>query len=128
MNGGPKVMAALQERRDAEVGTSTDRNSPERPQAPLEASAAQRLNHGETMNRPPRYRPSSARDAAEAMFKPKSETAPPPATGAKPASSLPPAKEQVTLRIDRDVLEHFQAEGAGWQDRVNAALRKAAGL
>jgi uncharacterized protein (DUF4415 family) len=34
----------------------------------------------------------------------------------------------VTLRIDQDVLAHFQDEGPGWQDRLNAALRKAAGL
>ena len=27
----------------------------------------------------------------------------------------------------RDVLEHFQEGGAGWQDRMNAALRAAAG-
>jgi uncharacterized protein (DUF4415 family) len=40
---------------------------------------------------------------------------------------VPGAKEQVTLRIDRDVLDHFQADGPGWQDRINAALRKAAG-
>jgi uncharacterized protein (DUF4415 family) len=44
----------------------------------------------------------------------------------KPA--LPNAKEQVTLRIDRDVLDHFQDGGAGWQERINEALRKAAGL
>jgi uncharacterized protein (DUF4415 family) len=25
------------------------------------------------------------------------------------------------------VLEHFQEGGPGWQDRINAALRKAAG-
>jgi uncharacterized protein (DUF4415 family) len=37
-------------------------------------------------------------------------------------------KEQVTLRIDRDVLDHFQEGGPGWQDRINAALRKATGL
>ncbi|WP_368734007.1 BrnA antitoxin family protein [Enterobacter bugandensis] len=29
----------------------------------------------------------------------------------------------MTLRIDRDILEHFQADGPGWQDRINAALR-----
>jgi uncharacterized protein (DUF4415 family) len=33
----------------------------------------------------------------------------------------------VTLRIDRDVLDHFQADGPGWQERINAALRTAAG-
>jgi uncharacterized protein (DUF4415 family) len=41
--------------------------------------------------------------------------------------SLPGAKETVSLRIDRDVLDFFQEDGPGWQDRINAALRKAAG-
>jgi uncharacterized protein (DUF4415 family) len=41
--------------------------------------------------------------------------------------SLPGAKEMVSLRIDRDVLDFFQEDGPGWQDRINAALRKAAG-
>ncbi len=40
---------------------------------------------------------------------------------------IPGVKEQVTLRIDQDVLEYFQADGPGWQDRINEALRKAAG-
>lgn len=35
-------------------------------------------------------------------------------------------KEQVTLRIDRDVLDAFKVGGAGWQTRINDALRKAA--
>jgi uncharacterized protein (DUF4415 family) len=43
------------------------------------------------------------------------------------APSIPGAKETVSLRIDRDVLDFFQADGPGWQDRINAALRKAAG-
>lgn len=33
-------------------------------------------------------------------------------------------KEQVSLRIDRDVLERFRADGPGWQTRINDALRK----
>jgi uncharacterized protein (DUF4415 family) len=41
--------------------------------------------------------------------------------------TLPGVREQVTLRIDQDVLEYFQEAGAGWQDRINEALRKAAG-
>ena len=41
--------------------------------------------------------------------------------------ALPGAKELVSLRIDSDVLEFFQADGPGWQERINAALRKAAG-
>lgn len=31
-------------------------------------------------------------------------------------------KEQVTLRLDRTVLDHFRAGGPGWQTRLNDAL------
>jgi uncharacterized protein (DUF4415 family) len=41
---------------------------------------------------------------------------------------VPQGREQVSLRIDRDVLAFFQDEGPGWQERINEALRKAAGL
>jgi len=41
--------------------------------------------------------------------------------------ALPGVKEMVSLRIDRDVLDFFQEDGPGWQERINAALRKAAG-
>lgn len=37
-------------------------------------------------------------------------------------------KQQVTLRLDADVLEKFRTSGPGWQGRINAALRKAAGV
>ena len=43
------------------------------------------------------------------------------------APSIPGVKEMVSLRIDRDILDFFQADGPGWQDRITAALRKAAG-
>ena len=33
-------------------------------------------------------------------------------------------KEQVTLRLDRDVLESFKGAGDGWQTRMNDALRE----
>ena len=69
-------------------------------------------------------RPSDPRVAAEAAFK-AATTKPAELPKAKP--SIPLAKEQVTLRVDRDVLDHFQKDGPGWQDRINAALRKAAG-
>jgi uncharacterized protein (DUF4415 family) len=75
---------------------------------------------------PKTRREPDARAAAERAFK--AVTTKPAEGPAKAASLLPPgAKETVTLRIDRDVLEHFQQEGPGWQDRINAALRKAAG-
>jgi uncharacterized protein (DUF4415 family) len=67
---------------------------------------------------------TNSRDAAEAAFK---------AATTKPVelppkqSAVPGVKEQVTLRIDRDVLDFFQEDGPGWQDRINEALRKAAG-
>jgi uncharacterized protein (DUF4415 family) len=35
------------------------------------------------------------------------------------------SKIQVTLRLDIDVVNKLKAEGAGWQTRANAALRKA---
>jgi len=37
-------------------------------------------------------------------------------------------KEQVSLRIDKDVLAKFRATGTGWQSRMNEALRTAAGV
>jgi uncharacterized protein (DUF4415 family) len=43
------------------------------------------------------------------------------------APALPHVKHTVTLRIDQDVLDYFQQDGIGWQDRINAALRKVAG-
>ena len=70
-----------------------------------------------------RSRPS-ARSTAEAAFK-KATT--PVVEGPVRTPHVPGAKETVSLRIDVDVLEHFQSGGAGWQDRINAALRAAAG-
>lgn len=61
---------------------------------------------------------------AEAAFKAATVKAPEPAAPRAPAA-IPGAREQVTLRIDRDVLEFFQADGAGWQERINAALKRA---
>jgi uncharacterized protein (DUF4415 family) len=43
----------------------------------------------------------------------------------RPAGS---AKRLVSLRLDQAVIDHFRAAGPGWQSRLNAALRKAAGL
>jgi uncharacterized protein (DUF4415 family) len=69
-------------------------------------------------------RPTDPRHAADALFK-AATTKPLEALPKSP--SLPGAKELVSLRIDKDVLEHFQATGPGWQDRINEALRKLAG-
>ena len=71
-----------------------------------------------------RRRPMTSRDVAEAAFK---KATAKPADLPPPKPAIPNAKEAVTLRIDRDVLDHFQQAGPGWQDRINDALRKLIG-
>ncbi len=75
------------------------------------------------MSRRPTYDP---RSAAEKAFK-AATTKPVELPAAPKPPSLPGVKETVSLRIDRDVLDFFQEDGPGWQERINAALRKAAG-
>jgi uncharacterized protein (DUF4415 family) len=43
----------------------------------------------------------------------------------RPKSEDP--KQQVTLRLDRAVLEKLRESGPGWQSRVNDILKKAVG-
>ncbi|MDB5597478.1 MAG: hypothetical protein JWM36_4439 [Hyphomicrobiales bacterium] len=76
---------------------------------------------------PTRHRPMDSRSAAEAAFK-AATTPPAEQIPAQTKTHVPGSKELVSLRIDSDVLERFQEDGPGWQDRINAALRKAAGL
>ena len=67
---------------------------------------------------------NDARSEAEAAFKKVTTKAP----EVLPKRAVAPGvKEQVTLRIDQDVLQYFQQDGPGWQERINEALRKAAG-
>lgn len=78
------------------------------------------------MSQPPR-RPRTLNDTrteAEAAFKKVTTRVADPLPR---QNVVPGVKEQVTLRIDQDVLEYFQQDGPGWQDRINEALRKAAG-
>lgn len=48
------------------------------------------------------------------------------ATGTLTKRGRPPVgdapKQQVTLRLPRQVIEHFKAGGAGWQTRISRAL------
>ena len=48
--------------------------------------------------------------------------------GGRPRLPASARKRRVTIMLDPDVVEHFKAGGRGWQTRINAALRKAAGL
>jgi len=75
------------------------------------------------MSRRPIYDPRAAAEKAFKTITTKPAELPPAAP-----PSPPGVKETVSLRIDRDVLDCFQQGGPGWQDRINAALRKAAGL
>ena len=75
-------------------------------------------------DRPPR-RATSSRDAAEAMFK--AVTTKPVEAPVLKKVAVPGVKEQVMLRLDREVLDYFQEGGPGWQDRINEALRQIAG-
>ena len=67
---------------------------------------------------------NDARTEAEAAFK---RTTTKVAEAPQKPVALPGVKQLVSLRIYQDVLEHFRETGAGWQDRINEALRKAAG-
>ncbi|MBX9934344.1 MAG: BrnA antitoxin family protein [Methylobacterium sp.] len=78
-------------------------------------------------------RTSDPRQTAEAAFKAATtkpvEVAAPAAPAPVPAAAaVPAAREMVTLRVERAVLEHFQKDGPGWQDRMNAVLKASAGL
>lgn len=66
-----------------------------------------------------RARPASevhGKDIAAQMVRKRGRPA-----GSKNATS----KEQIALRVDADVVAAFKAGGAGWQTRMNQALREA---
>jgi len=44
---------------------------------------------------------------------------------AKATAAWPPAKEQLTIRLDADVLNWLRANGRGYQTRINHILRAA---
>jgi uncharacterized protein (DUF4415 family) len=67
---------------------------------------------------------NDARTEAEAAFKKVTRKEP---EALPKKTALPGVKELVSLRIDQDVLEYFREGGPGWQDRINDALRRAAG-
>jgi uncharacterized protein (DUF4415 family) len=76
---------------------------------------------------PDRFRPIDALSVADAVFKPAPEPAIEPVVAEKRAG-VPISKEQVSLKLDSDLLAHFQEDGPGWQERIHDALRSAATL
>ncbi|MFO1151742.1 MAG: BrnA antitoxin family protein [Alsobacter sp.] len=76
------------------------------------------------MAKPPILRrPTDPLSVAEAVFKPITPASPE-AARIPVKSGVPVAREVVSIRIDSDVLAHFQEDGPGWQDRINDALRQ----
>lgn len=43
----------------------------------------------------------------------------------KATTAWPPAKQQLTIRLDADVLEWLKGQGKGYQTRINRILRAA---
>lgn len=43
----------------------------------------------------------------------------------RPRASV--TKERITIRLSRDVVNHFRAPGPGWQTRIDDVLKKASG-
>lgn len=41
----------------------------------------------------------------------------------RPALHVDLRKEQIALRVDKDVLEWYRSQGAGWQTRMNEVLK-----
>lgn len=41
----------------------------------------------------------------------------------RPAKAAEERKEQIALRVDKEVLEWYRAQGTGWQTRMNAVLK-----
>ena len=39
------------------------------------------------------------------------------------AAALPRTKQQITLRLDADILDYFKSTGSRYQTRINAVLR-----
>jgi uncharacterized protein (DUF4415 family) len=64
-------------------------------------------------------RPVNPKDAAEALFRPAKK----PAAPVVERRAAPDVKELVSIKLDSAVIEHFQKDGPGWQDRINDALR-----
>jgi uncharacterized protein (DUF4415 family) len=87
-----------------------------------------KLNGRIRMTRPPnRYRPTDALSVAEAVFKPATPPAAEPVRAQRKGGVLI-SKELVSIKLDSDIIAHFQEDGPGWQERINDALRRATGL
>lgn len=89
-----------------------DLNAPPRPFTPQEQAQIAALREAQERGDPVDY--SDIPPLDEAFWR-----------AARPNPFFRPAKEQVTLRLDADVLAWLRAGGRGYQTRLNALLREA---
>ena len=75
-----------------------------------------------TTLKPPKNNSSKSRDRDNPPWT--EETLGPPRFRRGRGPQKAPTKIATTIRIDRDVLEFFQSEGAGYQTRINDELRR----
>lgn len=78
-----------------------------------------------TANRPPippGFDPDEAPDLSTPEWQAKFDAAP-----VRRGPGRKPAKVQVALRLDAEVLEAWRATGEGWQTRMGEVLRRAVG-
>ena len=99
------------------------------PQPKKQASISELKKEIERIEKqPPKPKKAAARKMAKAA--PAAEEKPALAeAGSKrgrPASGK--AKEKISIRLDREVIEGFKARGDGWQSLVNEALRAHLGI
>ena len=80
------------------------------------------------MSESKKHIPAASEDDAPDLFTPywADKFAQASVQGGRPKAET--TKVSTTIRLDPDVIEAFKANGTGWQSRINAALRKAAGL
>jgi uncharacterized protein (DUF4415 family) len=74
-----------------------------------------------------RYRPTDALSVAESVFKPAAPAAAE-SLRVQRTGGVPVSKELVSIKLDSDLIAHFQEDGPGWPERINDALRRATGL
>jgi uncharacterized protein (DUF4415 family) len=50
--------------------------------------------------------------------------APPTETQRRGRPATGKARRQISIRLDADIVDHFESRGAGWRSLINEALRK----
>ncbi len=102
----------------------SDRNPRKRPRAPVPSPAEDKAITAAAATDPDN---PPVTDEEFSAFRPATEVAPELVAEYRRTRGRQkaPTKQQVTLRLDPDVVDHFKATGRGWQTRLNDTLRRA---